>query len=88
MKISIHQLLRLHRLMQERLVEGAFLPASVNEQYLSEIKKGLRAASKRLDEASGRLHLFINIGAAIFGVSHPLILFLSFTDFSFIIHFT
>lgn len=68
MKISIHQLLRLHRLMQERLVEGAFLPSSVQEQYMSEIKKGIRAASKRLDDASGRLHLFIDVNAAIFGV--------------------
>jgi hypothetical protein len=64
--------------MQERLVEGAFLPASVSEQYVSEIKKGLRAASKRRDEASGRLHLYINISAAIFGVSP----FLSFPFFS------
>jgi hypothetical protein len=69
MKISIHQLLRLHRLMQERLVEGAFLPSTVNEQYLSEVKKGIRAASKRLDDASGKLHLFVDINAAIFAVS-------------------
>lgn len=68
MKISIHQLLRLHRLMQERLVEGAFLPSTVHEQYMSEIKKGIRAASKRLDDSSGRLHLFIDINACIFGV--------------------
>jgi hypothetical protein len=54
--------------MQERLVEGAFLPSSVNEQYMSEVKKGVRAASKRLDDASGKLHLFIEIEAAIFGV--------------------
>lgn len=69
MKISIHQLLRLHRLMQERLVEGAFLPSTISEQYISEQKKGIRVATKRLDESSGRLHLFVHIVTAILGVS-------------------
>lgn len=54
--------------MQERLVEGAFLPSTISEQYMSEQKKGIRVATKRLDESSGRLHLFVHVALAILGV--------------------
>lgn len=54
--------------MQERLVEGAFLPSNIFEQYTSEQKKGIRVATKRLDESSGRLHLFVHIQHVMLGV--------------------
>ena len=71
MGFSIHHLLRLHRFMQERLVEGAFLPSTVAEQYIFEAKNGIRVTSG-FEKSTESIHLFMEMHMAMFKVtSHP-----------------
>lgn len=68
MGFSIHHLLRLHRFMQERLIEGAFLPSTVAEQYVFDQKNGLRVASG-IEKTMEPIHLFVEMQMAMFKVS-------------------
>jgi hypothetical protein len=69
--LSIHHLLRLHRFMQERLVEGAFLPSSAAEQARLEAR-ALEARRTHQSECSARAgpsHLLVEMQMAMFKIS-------------------
>jgi len=77
MGFSVHHLLRLHRFMQHRLVEGAFLPSTVAEQYEAEQKLGIRAVSNKIEKIDEPLHLFMDMKMAIFKISEPFRMYFS-----------
>lgn len=66
--LPLPQLLVLHREMQDRLIQGSFIPSNISEQYHFEEKNGLREVEVH-NFTSNQVHLFLDMAASKIRVS-------------------
>jgi hypothetical protein len=72
MNLSAHSLLRIHRLMQKRLMQGALLPSSVREQYAAERSRGIRETATSVAQVPLGLQLIMEMKIASPKPQNPL----------------
>lgn len=63
-ELPLPELLNLYRNMQDRLIQGSFIPCSVAEQYHFEEQHGLREIENCDEKKSHQLHLFLDMVAS------------------------
>lgn len=74
--LPLPQILSLHRSMQDRLIQGSFIPSTVSEQYRFEEQHNFRQI-KANDLSSNQLHIYVNLEASKLTIRAPLKLYFS-----------